>query len=224
MHKNIRFAVEDAVEVSAILSRPPTVESLLVLAHGAGAGMTHPFMESLATELAAVRVATLRFQFPYMEQKRKVPDRPPLLTATILAAVQTAAKAAPDLPLFAGGKSLGGRMTSLAASQQELAGVRGLVFFGFPLHPPNQPGTKRAAHLREVKLPMLFVQGTRDALADLKLLRPICAALGARATLHVTESADHSFHVLKSSGRTDADVLEELARTTSAWMQKLWRS
>jgi predicted alpha/beta-hydrolase family hydrolase len=224
MHKNIRFAVEDAVEVSAILSRPPTVESLLVLAHGAGAGMTHPFMESLATELAAVRVATLRFQFPYMEQKRKVPDRPPLLTATILAAVQTAAKAAPDLPLFAGGKSLGGRMTSLAASQQELAGVRGLVFFGFPLHPPNQPGTKRAAHLREVKLPMLFVQGTRDALADLKLLRPICAALGARATLHVTESADHSFHILKSSGRTDADVLEELARTTSAWMQKLWRS
>jgi predicted alpha/beta-hydrolase family hydrolase len=224
MHKNIRFAVEDAVEVSAILSRPPTVESLLVLAHGAGAGMTHPFMESLATELAAVRVATLRFQFPYMEQKRKVPDRPPLLTATILAAVQTAAKAAPDLPLFAGGKSLGGRMTSLAASQQELAGVRGLVFFGFPLHPPNHPGTKRAAHLREVKLPMLFVQGTRDALADLKLLRPICAALGARATLHVTESADHSFHVLKSSGRTDADVLEELARTTSAWMQKLWRS
>jgi hypothetical protein len=224
MNKDIRFVVEDAGEVSAILSRPQNAESLLVLAHGAGAGMTHPFMESLATELAAIRVATLRFQFPYMEQKRKVPDRPPLLTATIVVAVKTATKSAPDLPLFAGGKSLGGRMTSLAASQQQLGDVRGLVFFGFPLHPPNQPGTKRADHLREVKLPILFFQGTRDALADLKLLHPICAALGARATLHVIETADHSFHVLKSSGRTNADVLQELARTTSAWTQKLSRS
>jgi predicted alpha/beta-hydrolase family hydrolase len=181
-------------------------------------------MESLATELAAVRVATLRFQFPYMEQKRKIPDRLPLLTATVVAAVQSAAKAAPDLPLFAGGKSLGGRMTSLAASQQKLSDVRGLVFFGFPLHPPNRPGTKRAEHLRDIKQPMLFFQGTRDPFADLKLLRPICAALGARATLHVIETADHSFHVLKSSGRSDADVLQELARTTSAWTQTLSRS
>jgi predicted alpha/beta-hydrolase family hydrolase len=224
INKNVRFVVEDAGEVSAILLRSPSAESLLVLAHGAGAGMTHPFMESLATELAAVRVATLRFQFPYMEQKRKIPDRPPVLAATILAAVQTAAKAAPDLPLFAGGKSLGGRMTSLAAAQQKLADDRGLVFFGFPLHPPNQPGTKRAEHLRDIKQPMLFFQGTRDSFADLKLLRPICASLGARATLHVIETADHSFHVLKSSGRTDADVLQELARTTSAWTQKLSRS
>ncbi|MGB8541918.1 MAG: alpha/beta family hydrolase [Candidatus Acidiferrales bacterium] len=223
-HKNLRFVVEDAGEVSAILTRPPNSESILVLAHGAGAGMTHPFMESLATELAAVRVATLRFQFPYMEQKRKVPDRPPLLTATIVAAVQTAAKTDPGLPLFAGGKSLGGRMTSLAAAQQKLNGVQGLVFFGFPLHPPNQPGTKRAEHLPQIKQPMLFFQGTRDALADLKLLRPICASLGARATLHVIETADHSFHVLKSSGRTDADVLQELARTTSEWTQMLSRS
>jgi uncharacterized protein len=224
MHKNMRFVVENAGEVSAILLRPPDPESLLVLAHGAGAGMTHPFMESLATDLASVRIATLRFQFPYMEQRRKVPDRPPVLTATIVAAVQTAAKAASDLPLFAGGKSLGGRMTSLAASQQKLGDVRGLIFFGFPLHPPNQQGTKRAEHLREVKQPMLFLQGTRDALADLKLLRPICASLGARATLHIIETADHSFHVLKSSGRTDADALQELARTTSAWTQKLSRS
>ncbi len=223
MNKNIRFVVQDAGEVSAILSRPPNAESLLVLAHGAGAGMTHPFMESLATELAAVRVATLRFQFPYLEQNRKIPDRPPVLTATILAAVQTAAKAAPDLPLFAGGKSLGGRMTSLAAAQQKLPDVRGLVFFGFPLHPPNQPGTKRADHLRDIEQPMLFFQGTRDPFADLKLLRTICASLGTRATLHVIETADHSFHVLKSSGRTDADILQELARTTSAWTQKLSR-
>ncbi len=224
MRKDISFAVQNGDAVSAILLRPPSAESLLVLAHGAGAGMTHPFMESLATELAAVRVATLRLQFPYMEQKRKIPDRPPVLTATIFAAVQTAAKAAPDLPLFAGGKSLGGRMTSLAAAQQKLSEVRGLVFFGFPLHPPNQPGTKRADHLREIKQPMLFFQGTRDPFADLKLLRPICAALGARATLHVIETADHSLHVLKSSGRTDAAVLQELARTTSAWTQKLSRS
>ena len=224
VRRDIRFVVEDAGEVSAILLRPQNAESLLVLAHGAGAGMTHPFMESLATELAAVRVATLRFQFPYMEQKRKIPDRPPVLTAAILAAVQTAAKAAPDLPLFAGGKSLGGRMTSLAAAQQKLPDVGGLVFFGFPLHPPNQPGTKRAEHLRDIKQPMLLFQGTRDPFADLKLLRPICASLKARATLHVIETADHSFHVLKSSGRTDADVLQELARTTSAWTQKLSRS
>ena len=223
VRRNIRFVLEEASDVSAILLRPPTAESLLVLAHGAGAGMTHPFMESLATELAAVRVATLRFQFPYMEQKRKIPDRPPVLTATILAAVQAAAKAAPDLPLFAGGKSLGGRMISLAAAQQKLSDVRGLVFFGFPLHPPKQPGTKRAEHLPQVKQPMLFFQGTRDALADLKLLRPICADLGARATLRVIETADHSFHVLKSSGRTDADILQELARTTSDWTQKFSR-
>jgi uncharacterized protein len=224
MRKDISFAVQNADAVSAILLRPPSAESLLVLAHGAGAGMTHPFMESLATELAALRVATLRFQFPYMEQKRKIPDRPPVLTATVFAAVQTAAKAAPDLPLFAGGKSLGGRMTSLAVAQQKLSEVQGLLFFGFPLHPPNQPGTKRADHLREIKQPMLFFQGTRDPFADLKLLRPICAALGARATLQVIETADHSFHVLKSSGRTDAAVLLELARTTSAWTQKLPRS
>jgi predicted alpha/beta-hydrolase family hydrolase len=218
VRKDIRFAVQTEAETSAILLRPPNAVSLLVLAHGAGAGMAHPFMESLANELAAARVATFRFQFLYMEDGRKVPDRPPLLTATVQAAVHAASKAAPDLPLFAGGKSLGGRMTSLAAAQNMLDGVRGLVFFGFPLHPPNQPGTKRAEHLRDVKQPMLFLQGTRDAFADLKLLRPICAELGPRATLHVIETADHSFHVLKASGRADADVLQELAQTAAAWM------
>jgi hypothetical protein len=215
--ENTRFAVQNAGEVSAILLRPQNAESLLVLAHGAGAGMNHPFMAALVYKLADVRVASFRFQFPYMEQRRRAPDRPPVLTATVQAAVQAASEAAPDLPLFAGGKSLGGRMTSTAAAEGRLDNVRGLVFFGFPLHPPNQPGTKRAEHLRDVKLPMLFFQGTRDALADLKLLRPICAKLETRATLHVIEGADHSFHVLKSSGKTDEGILEELAQTTSVW-------
>jgi len=219
--ENIRFAVQDAGEVSAILLQPHDAQCLLVLAHGAGAGMNHPFMAAIANELATAGVASFRFQFPYMEQRRRVPDRPPVLTATVQAAVQAASKAAPDLMLFAGGKSLGGRMTSLAASEGRLDNVRGLVFFGFPLHPPNQPGTKRAEHLREAKLPMLFLQGTRDALADLKLLRPILAKLGTRATLQVIEGADHSFHVLKSSGKTDKDVLKELAQSASEWMKKL---
>jgi uncharacterized protein len=180
--------------------------------------MTHPFMENLSDELSAVAIATLRYQFPYMEQRRRVPDSPAVLTATVVAAVQAAKKAAPDLPILAGGKSMGGRMTSQAA-QHPLDGVQGLIFFGFPLHPPNRPGTKRADHLAKVTAPMLFLQGTRDTFADLKLLRPICAKLGERATLHVIESADHSFHVLKSSKRTDADVLRELAETTASWAE-----
>ena len=220
LSKKTLFGVPNAGEVSAILSRPLNAECLLVLAHGAGAGMTHPFMQSLASELAAAKVATFRFQFPYLEQQRKIPDRPPVLTATVVAAVRAASEAAPELPLFAGGKSLGGRMTSLAAAEQGLSGVRGLVFFGFPLHPPKQPGTKRAEHLRKVSLPMLFFQGTRDALADLKLLRPICKQLGPRATLHVIETADHSFHVLKSSGKSDPEVLQELARTIGTWTRR----
>jgi predicted alpha/beta-hydrolase family hydrolase len=179
--------------------------------------MSHPFMENLASELANVGVATLRYQFPYMEQRRRVPDSPALLTATVAAAVRAAAQAAPGLPLLAGGKSMGGRMTSQAAAQHPLDGVRGLVFFGFPLHPPNRPGTKRADHLAKVTAPMLFLQGTRDTLADLKLLRPICTKLGPRATLHVIETADHSFHVLKKSGTCDPEVLQELAETVVSW-------
>jgi predicted alpha/beta-hydrolase family hydrolase len=219
--ENVRFAVQDAGEVSAIFLQPQSAQCLLVLAHGAGAGMNHPFMTAIAHELAASQVASFRFQFPYMEQRRKVPDRPPVLTATVQAAIHATSKMAPDLPLFAGGKSLGGRMTSLAASEGRLDRVQGLVFFGFPLHPPNQPGTKRAGHLGEVKLPMLFLQGTRDALADLKLLQPILDKLGTRATQQVIEGADHSFHVLKSSGKTDKDVLKELAQSASDWMKKL---
>ena len=215
----MRFGVGDEGEVSALLCRPAKARRLLVLAHGAGAGMSHPFMAKLADELAGNGVATLRYQFPYMEERRRVPDAPAVLTATVVAAVRAAAEAAPGLPLLAGGKSLGGRMTSQAAAQHPMDGVRGLVFFGFPLHPPGQPGTKRADHLAKVTIPMLFLQGTRDALADLTLLRPVCAKLGSRATLHVIETADHSFHVLKSSGRTDEQVLQELAETAVSWAE-----
>ena len=217
----MRFAVGDRGEVSALLCRPAKARQLLVLAHGAGAGMSHPFMEKLAGELAGSGVATLRYQFPYVEQKRRVPDAPGVLMATVVAAVRAAAEAAPDLPLLAGGKSMGGRMTSQAAAQHPLDGVRGLVFFGFPLHPPHKQGTKRADHLAKVTIPMLFLQGTRDALADLTLLRPVCAKLGSRATLHVVETADHSFHVLKSSGRTDEQVLRELAETVASWAEAI---
>jgi predicted alpha/beta-hydrolase family hydrolase len=215
--RDLRLRVEDACEVSAILVIPPKAHRLIVLAHGAGAGMHHPFLEALARELAEAGVATLRYQFPYMEQGRRMPDRPEMLTATVRTAVRAAAEAAPELRLFAGGKSLGGRMTSLAASQEPLEKVQGLVFFGFPLHPPNRPGTKRAEHLTRVNVPMLFLQGTRDALASLVLLRPICTELGSKAELHVIETADHSFHILKSSGRTDVEVLRELAQTVGCW-------
>jgi hypothetical protein len=221
MVEKLCFAVQDEGEVSALLCLPAKARRLLVLAHGAGAGMSHPFMEKLAGELADRDVATLRYQFPYIEERRRVPDPPAVLMATVVAAVRRAAEAAPGLPLFAGGKSMGGRMTSQAAAHPPLDGVRGLVFFGFPLHPPGRPGTKRADHLAKVTIPMLFLQGTRDALADLTLLRPVCAKLGSRATLHVVETADHSFHVLKSSGRTDEQVLRELAETAASWAEAI---
>ena len=207
--------------MSTVLMRPADARWMLVLAHGAGAGMRHAFMEALAEELARVAVATLRYQFPYLEEGRGVPDRPKVLAATVAAAARAAGEVAPGLPLLAGGKSMGGRMSSQAAADGLLHEVRGLVFFGFPLHPPKQPGTKRAEHLSKVQVPMLFLQGTRDALADLKLLRPICKDLGPRATLHVIEMADHSFHVLKKSGRNDQEVLRELAAATAAWAEKI---
>ena len=219
--KHLRVSIEGRREVSALLLTPAKPKQLLVLGHGAGAGMNHPFMEKLADELAAVNVATFRYQFPYMEEQRRVPDSPAVLTAPVAAAVRTAHDTAPKLPLFAGGKSMGGRMTSQAAALGLLEDVKGLVFFGFPLHPPKRLDTKRADHLAKVKRPMLFLQGTRDTLADLKLLRPVLAKLGSRATLHIIETADHSFHVLKSSKKTDAEVMRELAETTAAWAQKI---
>jgi uncharacterized protein len=217
----LKVSVEGAGEVSGLLLHPENARWLMLLAHGAGAGMRHPFMESLASELAAGKIATLRYQFPYMEQRRGRPDSPAILTASVAAALGAARENAPNLPLLAGGKSMGGRMTSQAAAQHLLPGVRGLVFFGFPLHPPNNPGSKRADHLSKVPLPMLFLQGTRDTLADLKLLAPIVTRLGRLGELHVIESADHGFHVLKRSGKTDASVLTELAQTVAAWAEKI---
>ena len=207
--------------VSALLCCPDDARWLLVFAHGAGAGMRHRFMQDMSACLAAAGIATLRCQFPYMEVGGRRPDARPVLLATVRAALDAARAAAPELPLLAGGKSMGGRMTSLAAAEAPLPGVRGLVFFGFPLHPAGRPATERAAHLQRVHLPMLFLQGERDKLAELDLLRPICAGLGARASLHVVPTADHGFRVLRSSGRSDADVLEHLARTVASWAAAL---
>lgn len=212
----------DAGPVSALLLKPQAARWLLALAHGAGAGMEHPFLEALARRLAGQGVATLRYQFPYMESGRGwPPDRPPLLVATVRAAVRRARELADGLPVFAGGKSLGGRMTSTAAAEGGLDGVRGLVFVGFPLHTAKNPGTKRAEHLARVEPPMLFLQGTRDKLADLGLLRPVVDGLGDRASLHVVEGADHGFSVLKRSGRSEDEVLDELADVTAGWMERL---
>jgi len=197
-------------------SKPPGARAMLALAHGASAGMRHPFLEKLSAALAAESIATLRYEFPYMEQGKRRIDRPPVLHERVREAVAVAARE--RLPLFAGGKSMGGRMTSLAASEQKLETVRGLIFFGFPLHPPKRPSIKRTQHLHLVKLPMLFLQGTRDDLADLSLLRPICESLGPQTTLHIIEGADHSFHVLKRSGKTDSGALSELSSTVKAWM------
>jgi uncharacterized protein len=181
--------------------------------------MRHAFLEAISAGLVAREIATFRFQFPYVEQGRRAPDPPGVLTATVRAAIEAASKAAPDLPLFAGGKSLGGRMTSTAAAQRPLPGVRGIVFFGFPLHAPGKPGRARADHLRDVDLPMLFLQGTRDPLADLAELRPVLAALGDRAQLFVVDGADHSFHVPKRSGRTDAEVQDALCARAAEFVQ-----
>ena len=219
--EQFRLPVEGAGDVSALLERPVDARWMLVLAHGAGAGMMHSFLGTLSRELAASGVATLRYQFPYMEQRRKVPDAPGVLAATVAAAVSRAAELAPDLPLFAGGKSMGGRMTSQTAADRLIPGVRGLVFFGFPLHPPGKPGTQRAVHLDRVEVPMLFLQGTKDQFAELDLLRPICDRLGRLATLHTIDGADHSFHVPKRSGRADLDVLRELVHTFVDWIPRV---
>jgi predicted alpha/beta-hydrolase family hydrolase len=216
--ESFTFAVIGAGDVSAIVERPAWAQWMLTLAHGAGAGMRHTFLEALSRELGAAGVATLRYQFPYMEHKRRMPDSPAVLAATVAAAVESAVELAPDLPLFAGGKSMGGRMTSQAASDGLTPQVRGLVFFGFPLHPPGQRGTKRAEHLYRVPVPMLFLQGTRDVFADLDLLQPIAERLGRQATLHIIDDADHSFHVPKRSGKSDLDIMRELVATFVAWI------
>ena len=208
-------------KVSGILLRPPDAWATYVLAHGAGAGMRHRFMESIAQLLAERGIATLRYQFPYVEAGTRRPDPPGVLEATVRAAVAKARESTPDLPLVAGGKSLGGRMTSNAMARRPLEGVLGLAFLGFPLHPPKQPGVTRAEHLDRVEAPMLFLQGTRDDLADLGLVTSVCTRLGPRATLHVVDGADHSFAVLKRSGRSDGEVLGELVLTIGEWLRSL---
>lgn len=206
---------------SGLLQTPANAEACYVFAHGAGAGMSHAFMAAIAQGLAERGIATLRFNFPYMEQGSKRPDSPAVAHAAVRAAVAEASRQLPGVPLFAGGKSFGGRMTTQAQATEALPDVQGIVLVGFPLHPAGKPSTERAAHLAGVKLPMLFLQGTHDGLADLGLITQTTASLGKRATLHIVEGADHAFHVLVRSGRNDEQVLAELLDTMASWMKKL---
>jgi uncharacterized protein len=217
----VTVPIPGAEPVSGLLTRPRAARALFVFAHGAGAGMTHSFMAAFAAELAAGGVASLRYQFPFMERGAKRPDSADTAQAAVRAAVAAAADLAPGVPLFAGGKSFGGRMTSQAQAAAPLPGVRGLVFVGFPLHPAGKPGIARAAHLADVKVPMLFLQGDRDTLADLALLRPVVARLGRRARLVVFPNADHAFHVPARSGLTDAEVRTQVAAAQMSWMAKV---
>jgi predicted alpha/beta-hydrolase family hydrolase len=215
----VTIAVEGADSVSGLLSAPPDARACYVMAHGAGAGMTHPFMAAVASELAERSIATLRYQFPYMERGSKRPDTPKAAHAAVRAAVAEAARLVPEVPLFAGGKSFGGRMTSQAQAASPLPGVSGLVFFGFPLHAAGKPSDERAKHLADVRIPMLFLQGTRDELADLALLQPVIDGLGERATLELFQDADHSFHVPARSGRKDAEVRAEVLDAFVRWIR-----
>jgi predicted alpha/beta-hydrolase family hydrolase len=210
-----------ATRVSALLQAPPRASACFVFAHGAGAGMAHPFMAAVAAGLAAHGVATLRYQFPYMEHGSKRPDPPKVAHAAVRAAVAQAHRELGKLPLIAGGKSFGGRMTSQAQAASPLEHVAGLAFLGFPLHPAKRPSAERAAHLSDVKIPMLFLQGTRDALAELSELEPVCRALGKRATLKLFADADHSFHVPARTGRKDADVREDMLNAFAEWTARI---
>jgi len=217
----VTINLDDAQRVSGLLQAPADARACYVLAHGAGAGMAHPFMASVAAGLAERGVATLRYQFLYMERGSKRPDAPKPAQAAVRAAVAVASRLAPDLPLIAGGKSFGGRMTSLAQAASPLPGVLGIAFLGFPLHPAGRPSGERGKHLLEVRIPMLFMQGTRDELAHLELLRPLVERLGARATLKVFADADHSFHVPARAGRKDADVRAELLDELADWIERV---
>ncbi len=203
--------------VSALLLRTKAAKLLYVLAHGAGAGMRHPFMEQIARALAQRDIATLRYQFPYMEEGKRRPDPAHMAEGTVRAAVTSARDVCPGLAIIAGGKSFGGRMTSQAQAKEVLPGVVGLVFLGFPLHAPGRVGNKRAAHLSDVHVPMLFLQGTRDSLADLELMKGVTKRIGKRVTLHVVDGGDHSFKVLKRSGRSHDEVMVELADVVARW-------
>jgi predicted alpha/beta-hydrolase family hydrolase len=216
--QELRIEVENAASVSALLLSPPDAGACFVFAHGAGAGMTHRFMEMIASGLYERGIATLRYQFPYMERGGRRPDAPGVAHAAVRAAVTEASRRCPGLPLFAGGKSFGGRMTSQAQAIAPLPHIRGLVFLGFPLHPLGKPSADRARHLSSILVPMLFVQGSRDKLAELRLLEPLVNGLAAPASLLVIEQADHAFHVPARSGRNDGEVLAEILDGLSAWI------
>jgi predicted alpha/beta-hydrolase family hydrolase len=215
--QKLKIEIANANAVSALLIRPPKTRCCFVFAHGAGAGMTHRFMETVSTGLGARGIATLRYQFPYMEAGSKRPDSPAVAHATVRAAVAEAARQCPGLPLIAGGKSFGGRMTSQAQAAAPLAGVHGLAFLGFPLHPAGKPSSERAQHLFDVRVPMLFMQGSRDKLAELSLLEPLIEKLGPLASLHLVAEADHSFHVPARSGRNDGEVMIEVLDKFAGW-------
>ena len=217
----ITLTVDDSTRVSALLQAPAKPRACYVMAHGAGAGMAHPFMAAVAVELADRGVATLLYQFPYMERKSRRVDSPRIAHAAVRAAAAEALRRFPELPLFAGGKSFGGRMTSQAQALGPMEGVRGLAFLGFPLHPPGKPSTERAEHLNDVKVPMLFLQGSRDEFAELDQLEPMCKALGKRATLKLFQDADHSFHVPARTGRKDPEVRAEMLDTMVAWIDRV---
>jgi predicted alpha/beta-hydrolase family hydrolase len=219
----VTIDVDGATSVSALLQRGPEMAALFVLAHGAGAGMRHPFMTAVASQLAVLGIGTLRYQFPYMERASRRPDSPAMCHATVRAAVAAARRLQPGSVLIAGGKSFGGRMTSQAQALSPLAGVQGLAFLGFPLHPPKQPSDARAEHLAQVRIPMLFLQGSRDEFAQAALIVPLMSRLGERATLAWSRDADHSFHVPARSGRTDAEVRTELLETLAAWARSVAR-
>jgi hypothetical protein len=215
----IQIQLASGGSVAALLAEPPRPSACFILAHGAGAGMDHPFLASLSEALCDRGIAVLRFQFPFMQLGSRRPDPPAVAQAAVRAAVQDAARRFPGLPLFAGGKSFGARMSSQAQAEAPLPAVQGLLFVGFPLHPAGKPATSRAVHLAQVRVPMLFLQGTRDALADLALMRDVVGPLAPLAKLHIVEGADHAFHVLVRSGRSDAQVLTELADTAATWMR-----
>jgi predicted alpha/beta-hydrolase family hydrolase len=219
--QELKLDIAQIGAVSAILMQPDKARACYVLAHGAGAGMRHVSMDRIAAGLAERGIATFRFNFPYMENKQGRPDQPAVAHAAVRAAVAEAARLCPGLKLIAGGKSFGGRMTSQAQAKAPLPGVKGLAFLGFPLHAAKKPSAERAGHLADVEIPMLFLQGTRDALADLGLLKPVIAALGPKATLHEVEGGDHSFAVLKKSGRSNDEALAEVLDTLTAWIDQL---
>ena len=219
--QRLEITVGKAATVSALLIRPARARACFVFAHGAGAGMTHSFMETVAAGLGERGVATLRYQFPYMEKASRRPDPPAIAHAAVRAAVAEAGQCCPGMLLIAGGKSFGGRMTSQAQALEPLTGVHGLAFLGFPLHPAGKPSTDRAKHLSDVHIPMLFVQGTRDNLADVKLLEPVVASLGPSASLHLVAEADHSFHVLARSGRNAEEVMREILDAFVGWIEAI---